>query len=400
MGLEAGEGEARTYQLQIEGEPNNSTSPFEARKHYVRIDAITWYANKEGTFWNDFIASGTLTIKIANESYEVGIGTYKLDKGMKTAPIFNRPIIEDRAYYGGALTIGAFTKAIKKDTLLGGLLKDLGKNTVDVVTGAIQGASLAGPAAMLLDVSKGLSASIKEILEKGDKQVELFSVEDAYQLNKLQGEENYVLLHRGSKLALDKLKVKKIGNQKVELTYNGSDLEDGVWILLRVTRVDTYSGVRPWFVRARELRSALDSFIDSFEFGAITKDKALAQLTPSDQDPNNVASKFMELITLIRNDYVLSYRDALRESSEFKNLLEAARIAVNVNDANEYRKRRDAFNKDLSTGEKPSNFIASIVSDEFKLLKNRDVLLKGATMALEGDDIWRSIRHTSSLSLS
>lgn len=400
MGIEAGQGGAKTYSLQIENDPNNNTAPFEARKHYVRIEAIGWYVNKQSNFWTDYIASGTLKIKIADELYEVGLGTYKLDAGMKTAPIFNRPLIEDRAFYGGSLTLNAYTRAIKKDTLLGGLLKDLGSSTIDIVNGAIQGASLVGPAAGLLNVSKGLSSNIKEILEKGEKQVDLFSVEDTYQLSQMRGNENYILLHRGSKLDPTKLKVNRVGSQNVSLAYNNGDLEDGVWVLLRLSRIDKYSGVRPWFSTARTLRADMDKFIDNFELGAISKEKALEQLTPSDQDPNSIASKFMELITLIRNDYVLSYRDALRESAEFRTLLDAARTAVNKNDANEYRKVRDNLNKELTSGGAPNKLIASIVLEEFKSLSNRDGSLKAKTKSLMDKDLWRSIRYSSSLTAS
>lgn len=398
MGTEAGTGNAKTYHIQ-QTDSDNSAS-FEPKKHYLRVDAVSWFLNKESNFWKTFIASGALQIKLPNENYEVGLGTYKLDDGMKTAPIFNRPIIDDIVYLGGSLTVSITTQGIKKDTLLSKILKDLGNSTVDVVTGAIQGATFAGPTASLLEVSKGLTNNIKEILNEGDKKVEFFSIENTFQLSKFIGSENYILLHRGAELAQDKLKINSTDNHSIELTYNGKFLDDGAWVLLRVSRIDKYSGVRPWYIKARNIRTEIDNFMDAFEFGAMTKEQALNQLTPSDADPNNTASKVMELMSIIRNDFVLSYRDSLVESSMYKNLLQAARVAVNANDVSEYKKIRDSFLTETKTGIEPNKLVASILKEEYSNLMFRDKLVGIKSNALEGNDLWRSIRHTSPVSLS
>jgi len=397
MSLEAGKGNAKTYLI-----PNicdNNTASFEPKKHYLRVDAVSWFINKESDFWKTFIASGALQIKLPNENYEIGLGTYKLDKGMKTAPIFNRPIIDDRVYLGGTMTISVTTQAIKKDTLLSKILKDLGNSTVDVVTGAIQGATFAGPTASLLEVSKSLTSNIKDILNQGDKMVEFFNIEDAYQLSKLKGDENFILLHRGTELQQEKLKINTANNHNVELTYDGKFLDDGAWVLLRISRIDKYSGVRPWYMKARGIRTEIDNFMDSFELGSMTIEQALNQLTPSDADPNNTASKVMELISIIRNDAVLSYRDALLESSMYKNLLQAARVAVNANDMNEYIKIRDRFLDETKKGVEPNKFVSRILKEEYFNLTFRNEYIEQKSRALEGEDLWRSIRYTSPLSI-
>ncbi len=193
MATEAGKGNADTYHIIPENE--DSSAAFELKKHYLKVDAVSWFLNKESNFFKTYIASGTLQIKLPNENYEVGLGTYKLDDGMKTAPIFNRPIIEDRVYLGGSLTVSVSTQAIKRDTLLSKILKDLSNSTVDVVTGAIQGATFAGPTASLLEVSKSLTSNIKEILNQGEKKIDIFSIENTFQLSKFTGSENYILLH-------------------------------------------------------------------------------------------------------------------------------------------------------------------------------------------------------------
>ena len=398
MATEAGTGNVGTYHLRKEGAV--SSAPFELRKHYLRVDAVNWYVNKESNFWKTFIASGALQIKLANENYEVGLGTYKLDEGMKTAPIFNRPIIEDRVFMGGAMTISILTQAIKKDTLLSKILKDLGNSTVDVVTGAIKSATVSGPAASLLEVSKSLTSNIKDILEQGDKKIEFFSIEDTFQLSKFQGDENYILLHRGAKLDKNKLKITDTDKHKIDLTYNGHFLDDGAWVLLRISRIDKYSGVRPWYIKARGIRTEIDTFMDAFEFGAMSKEQALKQLTPSDQDPNNLASKVMELMSIIRNDFVLSYRDSLLESGMYRNLLQAAKTAVSTNNINDYKKIRDSYIAETKSGTKPSTIVATILTDEFRALSFRDKLNVASTNSLEGNDLWRSIRHTSPVSFS
>ncbi|MBL7821023.1 MAG: hypothetical protein JNL65_10425 [Saprospiraceae bacterium] len=397
MPTEAGLGNAKTYSIQQTN--GNNSAAFEPKKHYLRVDAVSWYLNKESDFWKTFIASGALQIKLPNENYEVGLGTYKLDDGMKTAPVFNRPIIDDRVYLGGSLTVSVTTQAIKKDTLLSKILKDLGNSTVDVVTGAIQGATFAGPTASLLEVSKSLTSNIKEILNQGEKKIDFFSIENTFQLSNFTGSENYILLHRGVELNNEKLKIDTSGNHSESLTYDGKFLDDGAWVLLRISRIDKYSGVRPWYMRAREIRSEIDNFMDRFEFGSMSKEQALNQLTPSDADPNNTASKVMELISIIRNDAVLSYRDALIESSMYKNLLQAARVAVNANDVNEYKKIRDSFINETTKGVEPNKLVASILKEEYDNLLFRDKLTGLKSNALEGNDLWRSIRHTSPLSI-
>ncbi|MDP2159748.1 MAG: hypothetical protein Q8K02_04655, partial [Flavobacterium sp.] len=257
MGTEAGKGNAKTYQV-LKTDTDNSAS-FEPKKHYLRVDAVSWYLNKESNFWKSFIASGAMQIKLPNENYEVGLGTYKLDDGMKVAPIFNRPIIHERVYLGGSLTINVTIQAIKKDTLLSKILKDLGNSTVDVVTGAIQGATFAGPTPSLLEVSKSLTSNIKEILNQGEKKIDFFTVENTFHLNKFTGTENYILLHRGAELIQDKLKIKTTDNHNVELTYNGKPLDDGAWVLLRISRIDKYSGLRPWYISGRSIKSEIDT---------------------------------------------------------------------------------------------------------------------------------------------
>ncbi len=396
MNTEAGQGVANTFHLELSNDDTKNS--FEPRKHYVRIDAISWFVNKQSNFWKDYISSGTLRIKIADEIFDLGLGTYVLEKGMRTAPIFNRPIIEDKVYNGGDLTISTSLSAIKKDTLLGKILKDLGKSTIEVANGAIKAATVMGPQKALLDVSTSLTDNITAILNQGDKKIEFATIEDTYQLQKLDGIENFILLHRGAKIDKKDLTLDFDGEHKVNLMYKGKPFEDGVWILLRISKVDKYSGVRPWFQKARETRTEIQNLLDSFEFGSMTREAALKQLTPSEQDPNNIASKTMDLISIIRNDFVLSFRDAMLESVEFKTLLKNAREAIKANDVQKFVTKNKNFYDVISQTISPNNEIKALFNEEFQSLTFRNMTLKSNTKALENEDLWSSIGQTSILS--
>ncbi|MBB4080539.1 hypothetical protein GGR28_003173 [Lewinella aquimaris] len=396
MNTNAGEGSPHTFHLRSNSE--DTTPPFEARKHYVRIDAISWFVNKEGNFLKNFISSGTLTIKIANEVFDLGLGTFDLSKGMKVAPIFNRPIIEDRVYNGGDLTVSTSLGAIKRDTLLNKILKDLGKSTIEVANGAITNATIAGPAGALLSVGTSLTNSITEILNKGEKKVDFAIIEDTYQLSKLQGNENFILLHRGADIQKENFKLEYSGTHKVNLLYNDKPFEDGVWILLRISRVDHYSGVRPWFHKARETRTLIQNLIDNYSLGGLSREVALRQLTLSEQDSDNVVFRIMELISIIRNDFVLSFRDAMVASSEFLTLLRNARIAIEASDVNEFNERNKTFYASIKDDKEPNKQILDVLTEEFDALKFRDKKLMARTTSLEENDLWRSLKHTDFIS--
>lgn len=84
----------------------------------------------------------------------------------------------------------------------------------------------------------------------------------------------------------------------------------------------------------------------------------------------------------------------------YKNLLQAARVAVNADDITEYKKIRDGFLTETRTGTEPSKLVASILQEEYANLMFRDKLTGLESDALKGNDLWRSIRHTSPVSLS
>ena len=105
-------------------------------------------------------------------------------------------------------------------------------------------------------------------------------------------------------------------------------------------------------------------------------------------------------MSLKRNDFVLSYRDSLIESSMYKNLIQAAKTAVNANDVKEYVRIRDGYLTETKSGVEPNRLVASILKEENLNLSFRYELLGVKTSSLEGNNLWRSIMHTSPVSLT
>jgi hypothetical protein len=106
---EAGQGEHRVYRV-VPQDPND-TGKLTARNHYVGVEAVAWFINKESSWFTDRMASGTLDIKLAGglEHYQAALGTFELKRGSRIAPVFERPVIPDRNHRGGPITFGAST---------------------------------------------------------------------------------------------------------------------------------------------------------------------------------------------------------------------------------------------------------------------------------------------------
>ena len=88
MTEEAGIGNHKAYRI-MPSEIEDNTH-LQARKHYVGVEAVSWYINKESSWFTKRMASGTLEIKLANglEKYQAALGTFSLRGGTKFAPIF------------------------------------------------------------------------------------------------------------------------------------------------------------------------------------------------------------------------------------------------------------------------------------------------------------------------
>jgi len=280
--LEAGEGEHRVYRITPSSTDHGKLT---VRNHYVGVDAVAWYINKESSWFTDRMASGTLDIQLCGglEKYQAGLGTFQLKGGAKVAPVFDKAVIPDRNYRGGPMVFSASLTAIKKDTTLGAMLKSAANASLGIAAGMVQTASLTGPAALLAGAGQDLLSGVKKVLgdtaAKSEPLFDFSGLEKTLQPEEIAGPEVYLLFHRGTLLDEPKLTVRTSG--QVRLPYHdGTPLEDGAWLLLRIRRSDEYSGAREWFDATRALRGKLESLVDDVAAHIIPKDNALKQLVP------------------------------------------------------------------------------------------------------------------------
>ena len=119
--LKAGEGEHHVYKIPVAAE--GQAFKLTTGKHYIAVNAVCWFINKEDTWFTKRMASGILDINIGDEEYHVALGKYVLSGGAKVAPVFNKPVLEDRNYRGGNLTFSAYLSSIASNTVAGKMLK-------------------------------------------------------------------------------------------------------------------------------------------------------------------------------------------------------------------------------------------------------------------------------------
>jgi hypothetical protein len=75
MPCEAGRGEHHVYRIL----PKNPADqlPLTKAQHYLGVDAVAWFINKKGNWFNGRMASGTLDIVLASglEKYQVALAS-------------------------------------------------------------------------------------------------------------------------------------------------------------------------------------------------------------------------------------------------------------------------------------------------------------------------------------
>jgi hypothetical protein len=330
MPTEAGKGEHGVYRIA----PELNGAGLQREKHYLGIDAVAWFINKENSFFTDRMASGTLDIKLAGglEKYQAALGTFELKGGSHVAPVFEHPVLPDRRYRGGPVGLTAALTAIKQDTAIASMLKSAASASLGVVAGMVQTATLAGPAQLLSAAGSDLIAGVKKILgDTAPKREALFDfsgLEHNVHPDKLTGNEIYILLHRGLQLDTDSLTVEPQGELLLP-RFGGQPLNDGAWLLLRLRKSTEYSGVRDWFDTAQQWRTNIQALVDDVQLGVITKEQALNRLKPSTSGEQTLFDEFARLRTLIANDGVLTELEARTRTAALRTTLAAAAKAIN-----------------------------------------------------------------------
>lgn len=333
----AGNGEHHVY---LVADETTDASPLEAEKYYIGIDAVSWFINKKSNWFSDRIASGTLDITLAGglEKYQAALGVFELRSGSKTAPVFDRPVLPDRRYRGGAITIAAALTATKSDTALAGMLKSASAASLGLVAGIVQTASITGggPAKLLEAAGNELVSGVKKVLaDTGKKREPLFDfsgLEFSIQAGQQVGAKTYILLHRGAELNQAELRIGRAGDLVLP-TGNRGPLLDGAWLLLRLRKSTQYSGFREWFDTAKEWRGKLSALVDNVQLGIVSEESALKRLQPSSTGNETLFDEFNRLRTLIANDGVLTELEAAARAGMLRAALQSAFQAVKKKDS-------------------------------------------------------------------
>lgn len=397
MATKAGEGEHSKYFIKAPNANFQDTANFEPRKHYVGIDIVRWYINKQGGWFKDRMASGTSEITLADEKYQAAIGLYQLEGGARTAPSFDKPIIPNRIYRGGMLSIRVFIQALEKDNLLSSLLKDMAIASLGVIAGAITTATAAGPTAILLAAGKSIVGGAENILKEGKNVVPVLDpsgVDVNIDLGNMTGRENYLLVHRGRKLDLNRLSFRIAGHTVEDVLYDSHPLDDGAWILIRLRREDNFGSPRPWRPDAQKVVTEIDNLIDRFSTGDTNEGDAIALLKVTGGEPETIGDKVEAVKTKIRNDFALTDRERLLESGKVKAYRKIALKAIQKNDESLYWNERKKAAVSLTAGVQPPKLFASVLSEEaLKITESFSHNYTGETPELSGDTLWRTLRY-------
>jgi hypothetical protein len=309
MGTPAGEGEHYFQYL-----PGPKDEPLTSQVHYVGVDAVSWFVNKESGWFKKYSASGTLEITMAGgqEKYEVPLGVYELAGGARVAPVFDRPVLPDRVYRGGPLSFHVTISGLKRDTQVTKLLKSATSAGLGVVGGMVATATASGPYAPLAAAGSALISGVKDVLNGTDEKLRLLDtsgLEVTLQQNAVRGCESYLFLHRGKALDKRKLQVAQ-GDNPSEVRYENKLLDDGVWLLLRVRIVTEYPLERPWHQRLRSWTGQLVGLVDDVKSGRITKEQGLNRLSPGSENKPTEDDAYRALRTEILADGVLTTEEA------------------------------------------------------------------------------------------
>jgi hypothetical protein len=373
MPTEAGRGEHHVYTIV----PKNGEdrAKLTAGSHYVGVDAVSWFINKQNSWFSDRIPSGTLEIKMSGglEDYPVALGGFRLPEGGRIAPVFQNPILTERNYRGGPISFKAMLAAVKKDAALAGMLKTAASASLGIVAGMVETATLSGPAGILGAASNDIIVSVRRMLTdpnlKAEPIFDFANIDFNLRPEAVIGPEIYVLFHRGAVLHEAGLSVKAgVDVQAAGLSarrqsatmmpyYDNAPLEDGAWLLLRVRRSDEYSGARGWYIDTGKLRGKIKSLVDDVKAGLVTKEDGLTQLKPTETGGQTIVDEFFRLRSLILNDGVLSEREAGAQVGLLYAAIVAAREAVKkgnpqlltatINSATEALGRGEGLNSDI-----------------------------------------------------
>lgn len=332
---EAGQGEHHVYRVPSSGDKSETLT---RGKHYLGIDAVAWFINKESSYWTDRMASGVLTIELANgdEEYKTALGTYELKGGARFAPVFEKPVLPDRNYRGGKIILRSSLVVLKQDTVLTGILKSASKASLSIVAGMVETATMTGPAQLLGAAGGEIIKGVQDLLaKKGEEQGAVFDfsgLQYGVRPEIIDKKEVYLLLHRGADLKESKLSVKQEGQIYLPY-YNNAVLKDGAWLMLRIRKNEEYGGVRPWYQSMRNFRTRVKEIVSNVELGVVKKEDGLKQFSPGADGDNSLFRSLSELRANVRSDGVLTETQAGIYAAQLNGIYKKGIDAIKISKA-------------------------------------------------------------------
>lgn len=325
--LRAGEGDFKPFILPANR--NNMQKISDKPWQYLSIYAMQWFINDKSSIFEKCTVSGVLTCTIPTTDSgtfvsKIILNPYVWEDGLKTAPMFTTPIIPAIRYASGDIGIKLDVVQIKKDTLLAVLLKTIGEAGLAIgvaALGTVTGGAAVAAAAAAGVAMAGEATNVLRDAKREPKQYFGGEVGGGIESSNMKIGHSYLLLHRGSALDADHIKI--VEQPSCDVFYNDSPLRDGIWVLLKISVLNEYSGTpRPW-------RDAKDNFYQEIrkymmEWQLTLKQQAdvKAFLTGDGQ------KKYDYFHEVIKVDPVLTEIDQDAQIKEIDEVYKSAMIAV------------------------------------------------------------------------
>ncbi|WP_437319658.1 hypothetical protein [Sorangium sp. So ce385] len=110
--------------------------------------------------------------------------------------------------------------------------------------------------------------------------------------------------------------------------YDGQELADGAWLLVRLRRRADYSGVRGWFDKERALRAAVQNLVDDVSTGMVDAAAALPRLRPGAAGMETLFDELRALRQIIQLDGAIHEAEAKRRVAAMIKAFADARAAI------------------------------------------------------------------------
>lgn len=415
MPTEAGHGEQHIYKIVPQG--SSDQAKLTAGNHYLSVDAVSWFINRQPLWFAERTASGILDIKMSGgaENYPVALGAFKLPAGARIARVFERPVLVDRNYRGGPISLSAVFSSVRKDTATSDTFKSAASASLGIVTGMVETAGITGPAGILAAAGRDITGAVLKVLAdpilKRDAFFDFSGMDYYLRPEAMVGPEIFILFHRGAELNEPGLSVKygvdldkpglsvKRQSEILMPYYENTPLEDGAWLMLRIRRSDEYSGFRSWFTDAAKLRNRVKSLVDDVKASLITKDDGLAQLKPSGTGDKTILDEFFRLRSIIYSDGVLSEREAGAQVGLLYTAILAAKDAIKKLNPEILTATVNGLSESLSRGQSVAGEIGQAFAEQVALLANvrKSSIVKdsspGRIAKLSGDELFSTMQY-------